>query len=135
MSPAGDAESGSRTSVLLVEGHAELLLAATELLNRWRDLVVVGAAEWDEHTLSRARQLEPQVVLMDLDRPNSTGLVGISLMRETVPQAGIVALSLSAETAFSHAAKLAGADEVVAKGNLTTDLLPAILEAANYHRD
>lgn len=134
MSPFSDAEGKPKTRVLLVESNADLLLAATELLGRWRELILVGAAGWDDKTLAHARRLDPQVILMDLDRPNTAGLAAIALMRATMPQAGIVAFSLSMENALCRAARIAGADKVVAKDSLSTDLLPAILHAADCRR-
>jgi DNA-binding NarL/FixJ family response regulator len=66
------------------------------------------------------------VILIGLDTPGPTGVKTISCLRNLLPGVGIIALTLLEGNAFRQAAIGAGADELVRKAELTTELLPAI---------
>jgi len=114
------------TQVLLVDDNQAFLRAATELLQRHPELVVVGIVSEGEEALAQAQSLRPQVVLVGLDTPILMGLDTISRLRMKLPKVAIVALTMLSGDACRRAAFFAGADEVVTKANLSTDLLPAI---------
>jgi DNA-binding NarL/FixJ family response regulator len=71
------------------------------------------------------------VILIGLDRP---GLETISRLRTVLPGVGIIALTLLNNSASRKAAMAAGADDVVLKAELITDLLPAIRRVAQADR-
>jgi DNA-binding NarL/FixJ family response regulator len=74
--------------------------------------------------LAQARDLQPQVILIGLDKP---GLETISRLRKVLPGVGIIALTLLEGKDYRQAALAAGADDLVCKAELITDLLPATL--------
>jgi DNA-binding NarL/FixJ family response regulator len=63
------------------------------------------------------------VILVGLDRP---GLEIIRRLRSMLSDAGIIVLSLLEGNAYRQAVIAAGADDLVRKAELVTDLLPAI---------
>jgi DNA-binding response OmpR family regulator len=63
------------------------------------------------------------MILMGLDIP---GLEVISRLRSMLPGVGIIALSMLKSNAYRQAALAAGADDLVFKAKLITELLPAI---------
>jgi DNA-binding NarL/FixJ family response regulator len=109
--------------VLLVDDNEAFRRVATDFLQRQRELIVVGAMRGGEGVLAQAQDLGPQVILIGLDRP---GLEIISHLRKVLPGVGIIALTLLEGDAYRQAALAAGADDLVRKAELTTDLLPAI---------
>jgi two-component system nitrate/nitrite response regulator NarL len=126
MSNSTDLEKAPKIRVFLVDDHEAFLRVATEFLQRHDELTVVGVARGGEEALTRAQDLRPQVVLIDLNMPGLGGLEAIPRLRAMLPEAGIIALTLLDPRVFRQAALAAGADDFVPKANLSTHLLPAI---------
>jgi DNA-binding NarL/FixJ family response regulator len=134
MSPTSnraDPKDSRKIRVLLVDDNEAFLRVATDFLQRHHDLIVVGAICGGEEALAQAQDLGPQVILIGLDKP---GLETISRLRKVMPGVGIIALTLLEGAAYRKTAMAAGADDVVLKAELTTDLLPAIRQVTQAKR-
>lgn len=117
-------EGGTR--ILLVDDSRAFLNAEAALLSRYQDLPVVGAIHRGEDILREAQSLQPRVILIGLDAQDLAGLKTISRLRVTLPTVYIIALTMLNGDAYRQAALSAGANEVIAKADLSTDLIPAI---------
>jgi len=120
--------------ILLVSGHPAFRGAASRLLKRYDELVMVGIAQGDQEALARAEQLRPDVILLDLDGTGQSGLETISLLRIRLPETGIIALSLLDMADYREAALAVGANALIPKVNLIADLLRAIRAVARTGR-
>ena len=118
-----DLEDSFKIRVLLVDDNEAFRHVAANFLHRQHELTVVGAICGSEEALAQAQDLQPQVILIGLDKP---GLETISRLRKVLPGVGIIALTLLNDNAYRQAAMAAGADDLVRKVALTTNLLPAI---------
>jgi DNA-binding NarL/FixJ family response regulator len=107
------------------------LRAAVGVLQRHHELTVVGAICGDKEALAQAQKLQPQVIVVGLDGP---GLEIIRRLRHVLLGAGIIALTLLNSNVYRQAAMAAGADDVVLKAELTSDLLPAIRWVTRVNR-
>ncbi len=123
ISNRADLKDNLRIRVLLVDDNEVFLRVATDFLQQHHELIVVGAICGGEEALAQAQDLQPQVILIGLDKP---GLETISRLRKVLPGVGIIALTLLNDNAYRKAAMAASADDVVLKAELITDLLPAI---------
>lgn len=121
-----------RIRVLLVDNSQAFLRAAIDLLKRHRELIVVSTVCKDKEILRQVQSLRPQVVLIGLDTPNLTGLKTVSRLRIALPEVTIIALTMLSGDVYRQAAFSAGADEVVTKANLSTDLIPAIRRLSKW---
>jgi DNA-binding NarL/FixJ family response regulator len=92
-------------------------------------LELIGEATNGDQAVELARQLAPDVVLIDLAMPDMNGLDAIRLIREEMPHIGIVALTLYDTEEYRTEAEKAGAHAFVPKPLVSTDLLPAIRQA------
>jgi DNA-binding NarL/FixJ family response regulator len=115
---------------MLVAENSPFEHATTGLLERQAELQVVGIAHGYRQALEQATTLHPQVVLLDLDLPGRTALETITRLRGLLPSAVIIALSLIRGKPYRHVAISAGANELVQKFNINTELMPAIRQAA-----
>jgi two-component system invasion response regulator UvrY len=131
MSNRADLKDGLTIRVLLADDNEAFLRVATDFLQRHEELIVVGAIRGGEEVLAQARDLQPQVILIGLDRP---GLEAISRLRRVMPGVRIIALTLLEGDAYRQAALAAGANDVVSKAELTSDLLPAIRRVTQANR-
>jgi len=126
-----DLKDSLKIRVLVVDDNEAFLRVATDFLQRHDELIVVGAICWGEEALAQVQDLGPQVILIGLDRP---GLKTISRLRNMLPGVGIIALTLLNDNAYQQATLSAGADDLVRKAELVTDLLPAIRRVTQANR-
>jgi DNA-binding NarL/FixJ family response regulator len=126
-----DLKDSLKIRVLLVDDNEAFLRVATGFLHRQHELIVGGAICGSEEALAQAQYLGPQVILIDLGR---RGLETISRLRNVLPGVGIIAPTLLEGTAYRQTVMAAGADDVVAKAELVTDLLPAIRRVTQADR-
>jgi DNA-binding NarL/FixJ family response regulator len=104
--------------VLIVDDHAVLRSGLEQLLGGEPDLEVVGAAASGAEAIELARELRPDVVLMDLQMP---GVDGVSATREIVGEELADVLVL---TSYSDAERIIGALDAGAMGYLLKDAEP-----------
>ncbi len=116
--------------VLLVDDSPTFLHITARFLEEQQGIVVVGAADGGQESLAQAPSLRPHVMVVDLGTPGLTNLEAVAHLRAMMPDVGIIAMSLVRATDYREAALAVGADDLVLKAALLTDLLPAIRRAA-----
>jgi CheY-like chemotaxis protein len=121
-------------SVMLVDDNLGFLRAAAQFLEAHDDIVVVGTAGGGIEALEQVQDLQPQVVLVDLAMPGLPGLEVIPRLRQMLPEAGIIALTVMNTNSFRKAALVAGADDFIPKPAMRAKLLPAIRAVAKNGR-
>ena len=121
-----------RILVLVINAnHTEVRVLRTILQEQSKgEVAIVGSADRGEEALSRAMALRPQVILVNLDRPEEGEMEIIPRLRGLVPEAGIVALIPPAGSVYEEMARAAGADAVVARTDVAAGLIPAVSRAA-----
>lgn len=114
------------TTLLLVDDNATFLRILSDFLGGEEGILVVGTAGSGEEALEKAKELQPQVILLNLVMPGLGGLSAIPRLRSMMPDVGIIVLTDLDAKAYREAALAAGAHDFVAKASLYTDLIPAI---------
>lgn len=120
--------NGRFVSLLLADNDPRTCQMMDALLCTYRrnKIALMGAATSGEDFLIQAQSLAPQVALIDLHLPDLGGLWTIPLLRVVFPEIRIIVLVSENETEPRSAILAAGADEIVAKATMKTDLIPAI---------
>jgi len=126
-----DLKDSFKIRVLVVDDNEPFRRVATDFLQRQHELTVVGAIGGDEEALAQVQDLQPRVIVIGLDTP---GLEILPRLRNILPGVGIIALTLLEGNAYRRAALAAGADDLVPKAELVTDLLPAIRRVVQANR-
>jgi len=119
--------SSEAPRVLLVDDNEAMLARAASVLAG--ECVVVGAVKNAAAALEAARTLEPDVIVLDISMPGTTGLEIASRLRKTGSKAAVVFLTVHDEHDFVEAAKAAGGIGYVVKRRLVSDLTVAVREA------
>jgi len=117
--------------VLIVDDHTLFRSGIRLVLERHEDFEVVGEAGDGLEGVKRAKQLKPDVVLLDLHMPGTSGLEAIPLLKEEVPQTQIIMLTVSEDADDLLEALRAGARGYLLKNIETDFLLDSIRRAAN----
>jgi two-component system, NarL family, response regulator NreC len=91
---------------------------------------VCGEAKDGNEAIEKARELRPDVILLDVSMPGLSGLEAAQHLRQEAAQGGILIMSQHDPTHLLPRALEAGADACVDKSRLFTDLLPAIEKVA-----
>ena len=108
--------------VLLVDDQLLFRKALKSVLADWTDVQVVGEAEDGLEAVAKVRDLHPDVVLMDINMPDMSGLEATQLVRRDLPQVRILILTVSEQD--DH---LFEAIKLGAHGYLLKDLKPEVL--------
>ena len=120
----------NRIRILIADDHKLMRMGLVSLFNVQRDMTVVGEAEDGERAVERARELKPDVVIMDLMMPKVNGAEATSRIVAENPAVGVVILSSFADSADMAKAIAAGARGAQAKEAPTEDLVEAIRTVA-----
>ena len=86
--------------VLVAEDHETVREGLRCLLNAQTDMEVVGEAGNGRVAVEQARTLNPTVVVVDLSMPEMNGLLAVRNLRESVPSAGLVALTRHSDRSY-----------------------------------
>lgn len=124
MKDANEQESSIR--ILIADDHAIVRDGIRSLLATVPDIEVVAEAENGREAVSKARGLQPDVILMDLMMPEMDGIEAIGQIMEREPEARILVLtSFSADDKVFPAIK-AGARGYLLKDSDSQELVQAI---------
>ncbi len=120
----------SPIKVLIVDDHDLFRSGLTAMLGAEPDIEVVGQASRGRLGVQLAKELRPDVVLMDVRMPD---LDGISATREILvqePDMRIIAITVASDEATVESAVRAGACGYVLKDSPVTDTIAAVRAAA-----
>ena len=116
--------------VMIVDDHAIVRDGLQLVVEQAGDMTVVGQAVDGEEALRVAREVEPDVVVMDLIMPNKDGVEACSEIMQTLPQTQVLVLTASTADDAIMNALAAGATGYLQKYSGRDDLLTAVRDAA-----
>ncbi|WP_405121058.1 UvrY/SirA/GacA family response regulator transcription factor [Pseudomonas leptonychotis] len=112
--------------VLVVDDHDLVRTGITRMLADIDGLHVVGQAESGEESLKKARELKPDVVLMDIKMPGIGGLEATRKLIRSHPDLKVVAVTACEEDPFPTRLLQAGAAGYLTKGAALEEMVQAI---------
>lgn len=119
-----------KISVLLVDDHALVRRGFRRMLDDDQTLEVVGEASNGAEAVQLAQQLHPQVIVMDCQLPELTGVAATRIILRSLPETAILMLSMHSEDTLVRQALDAGARGYVLKNANDLDLASAIKNVA-----
>jgi DNA-binding NarL/FixJ family response regulator len=120
--------------VLVADDHAVLRTGLAALLDRQQDMSAVGEAGTADQAVSKARALQPDVILLDVVMPRKSGFDVLPELSKVAPNARVIMLSMQTNPSAIRQALITGAAGYVAKHAPESDLLSAIRRVANGSR-
>ncbi len=119
-----------KITVLLVDDHSLVRRGFRRMLEDESDMKVVGEAGDGEAAIKLARELRPQVVVMDCALPGMNGLEATRQILDDSPEVAILMLSMHTESTWVRQAVEAGARGYILKNALDLELGAAIRKVA-----
>ena len=116
--------------ILLIDDHTLFRSGLKLLLRRQSDFDVVAEAADGVEGLKRARELQPDVILLDLNMPGLSGLEVLHILTQEVPGSAVIVLTVSEEGDELAAALRGGARGFLVKNADADTLVQAIRRAA-----
>ncbi len=118
--------SEGKITLLIVDDHSILRAGLRLLLNRQPNMEVVGEAGTGEEALGKVKELQPNVVLLDITMPGMSGLEAIRALRKICPSCKVLVLTMHANEEYLFQVLQAGGSGYVLKKAADTELIDAI---------
>ena len=112
--------------VLVVDDHPIFRQGLVSVLQQYPDFEVVGQAGNGEEAVARAVELEPDVIVMDICMPGSSGVAATTAIQQTLPQVKVLIVTVSDKDDDLFAAIKAGARGYLLKDAASETLVEAI---------
>jgi len=112
--------------VLIVDDHTLLRHGLRLILNHAEDLTVVGEASDGEEAIGLARELKPDVILMDVNMPGLGGIEATRRIRTAQPEIHILMLTISKQDEDLIGAIKAGAKGYLLKNAESAEVVESI---------
>jgi pilus assembly protein CpaE len=128
MSGASSSNSGDQEKIrlLIVDDIPETRENLRKLLFFESDIDVVGAATNGEEGIQMSVELQPDIVLMDINMPGVDGITASERITQQVPFAQIIMMSVQGESDYLRRSMLAGAREFLIKPFSSDELVSSI---------
>ena len=112
--------------LLVADDHGLLRAGLVALLNAETGMVVVGEAEDEHSVVSLTVEKKPDIVLMDISMPDSGGIEATRRIKQLVPEAKILILTVHEDKGMMQEALRAGAMGYILKRAIKSELVNAI---------
>jgi DNA-binding NarL/FixJ family response regulator len=99
------------------------------------ELRVIAEVADGLEAVQEAKELKPDLILLDIGLPNLDGLEAASRIRQVAPDAAIIFVTQNSDEEMVQAALTSGAQGYVLKAKASSELLPAIEQALRNKRD
>lgn len=116
---------GKRT-ILIVDDHPIVRQGLAQLINQENDLVVCGQAEDAHSAIQAIRELDPDLVIVDISLKDTSGVELIKDLKVQYPDLPVLTLSMHDEAVYGERALRAGAKGYIMKQEATEKVVTAI---------
>ncbi|MCL0039072.1 response regulator transcription factor [Dehalococcoidia bacterium] len=116
--------------VLVVDDHSLFRGSVVGVIASQEDMQVVAEAENGREAIEKAREVQPDIVIMDLSMPVMGGVEATRLLLEVVPGANVLMLTISEKDEDLFDAMKAGARGYILKGADPEELVRAVTHIA-----
>ena len=126
ITPLPDDEGNEKIRLLIVDDIPETRENLRKLLFFESDIDVVGAATNGQEGIDMAIELQPDIVLMDINMPGVDGISASERISQEVPFCQIIMMSVQGESDYLRRSMLAGAREFLIKPFSSDELISSV---------
>lgn len=121
--------SGQKIRVLVVDDVADTREMVRKILQFESDIEVVGAAKSGREGIQLSQEVDPDVVLMDINMPDMDGISATEQIIKSQPHVQVIMLSVQGDQNYMRRAMLAGARDFLTKPPMADELISAVRRA------
>jgi signal transduction histidine kinase/ActR/RegA family two-component response regulator len=129
-----DKPVGSLIRILIADDHAVLRQGLAAQLSQEPDIAIVGEAADGRSALDLARELHPNVILMDIGMPKMSGIEATRMIHSEMPDVRVIGLSIYEEKERASAMFSAGAAAYLSKSCSVDELTNAIRRSSGKQK-
>ncbi|WP_121357457.1 response regulator [Flavisolibacter nicotianae] len=115
-------------TILIADDHTLVRETWSFILSTYPRFTVIAACGTGEEAVELAKQLRPDIVIMDINLPGMNGIEATALIRKYAPGAKLVAVSLHTQPAYAQKMMQNGASGYVTKSSGREEMVKAIEE-------
>ena len=116
----------SKTKVLLVDDHTIVRQGLKALLDFQDGIEVVGEAEDGRQAIEKAKELVPDIIVIDITMPNLNGIEATRQLKKVNSEMKVLVLTVHDNEEYVHQILQAGASGYLLKESAVSDLVSAI---------
>jgi len=120
-----------KIKVLIVDDHLLVRSGIKSLLDDQTDIEISGEASSGEEAVEKARSLNPDVILMDISLPGISGLEASKIIKQEIPSAAVVILTMHDEREYVYNTLKMNIDGLLHKSASKQEIAAAIRSAAS----
>lgn len=124
----------NKKRILLVDDHPVLRKGLVRLIDSKNEFLVCGEASTAVDAMTLIRELEPDLVIVDIGLPGTSGIELTKTIRAELPQLPVLILSMHEEALYAMRALRAGAMGYIVKQDAIDNIANALREALNGRR-
>jgi DNA-binding NarL/FixJ family response regulator len=119
-------EGEVKLRIMLAEDHQMVREGLKSVLNAQPDMEVIGEAGDGRSAITAAKELNPDIIIMDISMPGMNGLEATGILKQALPHMKILTLTRHTDAGFLQQLLRAGASGYVLKQSPSTELIRAI---------
>ncbi|HEV8287156.1 MAG TPA: response regulator transcription factor [Chitinophagaceae bacterium] len=117
-----------KITVLIADDHQMARQALVFVINSDGRFLVIAECKSGEEAIEKSRQLQPAIVIMDINLPGSDGIEATGRIREFSPGSKILGISMHTQPSYAQSIMQKGALGYITKNSPRDEILKAILE-------
>lgn len=121
----------TKISVIIVEDHKLVREMWMTFFAEYEHMDIVGQSGVFEEAVEMIKQKRPDIVLLDINLPNASGMDAVPLIRKFAPGTKIIAVSMHNQPAYAKKMLQLGAHGYVTKNSSQEEILEAVNEVMN----
>jgi DNA-binding NarL/FixJ family response regulator len=121
-------------SILIADDHKLIRETWTFILNGDPRFKVIGSCSTSDEAVKMSGQLQPEVVLMDINMAPFSGIEATRRIREVSPESRIIGVTMHSQPAYARKMLQLGASGYVTKNSSREEMINAILEVSNGNK-
>jgi two-component system, NarL family, invasion response regulator UvrY len=114
--------------LIIADDHLHVREAWSRVLGQTPQIDVIAQCTNGQEAIEAAKQLQPDVILMDIHMEPVNGMEATRTIREFAPAIKIIAISVQAERSYVNEMLRNGANGYVTKNSSSTEMISAIHE-------
>jgi DNA-binding NarL/FixJ family response regulator len=116
--------------IFVTEDHLIVRDGLRAIIREQADMEIIGEASDGQEAIEKAPQLKPDIILMDVSMPGTSGVQATQMLSKSIPGAGILALTAHEDLECMRQMLQAGAKGYVLKRAAAAELIQAIRTVA-----